>query len=425
MGLNKIGRNSIWMMLEKIISIFGLFFVTSYVAKYIGPSLFGELSLAMAIFQIVQIVSQMGGDNIIFKRVSKNPDSGVRLIRSSFLMRLAVYVAISVAVLGYFYTVDDTTSFIFCIAVCIASFFTTLDVYAIYNNSQLRSKYNTISNVIGLGIGLGIRYLIALMQWDPALLAIPIVLTTAIPFFIRRHDFITRSASVTMMGRNWKSAAKKYSKYMIMSGSSIVLSSISVAIYTRINQIFISDFLGSYQLGIYSVALTLATAWTFALASIITSFYPSIYADTNDRTAMAKAVKLNRIVFLCSALVIAGFALFGRQAIALLYGAQYAAAYLPALILSVGTMLSLMGSIAYRYVIKYSGFSYLSKKMFLILAFSLPVSYLLIKQHGLIGASVSVVLVELLSLTVMNYFFKNGLIVKLHIGSIGFAWGAK
>lgn len=50
-------------------------FVTSFVAKYIGPSRFGQLALAIAIFQVVQVVAQLGCDNIIFKRVSQNATS--------------------------------------------------------------------------------------------------------------------------------------------------------------------------------------------------------------------------------------------------------------------------------------------------------------------------------------------------------------
>lgn len=40
---NKVLSNSIWMILEKVISIFGLIFVTSYVAKYIGPANYGNI----------------------------------------------------------------------------------------------------------------------------------------------------------------------------------------------------------------------------------------------------------------------------------------------------------------------------------------------------------------------------------------------
>lgn len=80
---NKIALNAVWMMSEKIISIFGLIFVTSSVAKYVGPNLFGQIALSLSIFQIVQIIAQMGGGTIIFKRLSKNLNSGVLLLNAT------------------------------------------------------------------------------------------------------------------------------------------------------------------------------------------------------------------------------------------------------------------------------------------------------------------------------------------------------
>jgi O-antigen/teichoic acid export membrane protein len=78
LGMNsKAIYNSIWMMSEKIISIFGLVFVTSYVAKYVGPTIFGEIMYATTIFQIAQVASQLGSDVIIFKRISRNQRSGL------------------------------------------------------------------------------------------------------------------------------------------------------------------------------------------------------------------------------------------------------------------------------------------------------------------------------------------------------------
>ncbi|WP_433977632.1 lipopolysaccharide biosynthesis protein [Erwinia sp. E_sp_B01_9] len=135
--------------------------MTSYVAKYIGPSLFGALSLAMAVFQIVQTVAQMGGENIIFKRVAKKVDSGVRLIRASFMLRLMLYTVLAIPVVLYFWFSADKTAFVFAISVALACLFSAIDVYTIYNNSTLSSKYNAVSNVIGLVIGLGVRYIIA------------------------------------------------------------------------------------------------------------------------------------------------------------------------------------------------------------------------------------------------------------------------
>lgn len=110
----KVYNNALWMMSEKIISIFGLLFITSFVAKYVGPNTFGQISLSIAIFQVVQIIAQMGGDNIIFKRISKNEISGIILMRASSLLRGGSFFIISmlVAIYCYLYVPDDAYIYI-------------------------------------------------------------------------------------------------------------------------------------------------------------------------------------------------------------------------------------------------------------------------------------------------------------------------
>ena len=68
----KVFSNSLWMMSEKLISIFGLIFVTSFVAKYIGPENFGKLTFVGSIFAIVQTIAMMGIENVIFQKTAKN-----------------------------------------------------------------------------------------------------------------------------------------------------------------------------------------------------------------------------------------------------------------------------------------------------------------------------------------------------------------
>lgn len=413
----KIYKNAFWMMSEKIVSVFGLFFVTSFVAKYVGPSVFGQISLAIAIFQVVQIISQMGGDNIIFKRVSVNELSGITLMQASTFLRGSAYVIISTFIVLYFYYFIRGDAVFYILAVSIAYFFASVDVALIYNNAMLMSKLNTIANVIGLLIGLFIRYIIAYMALNPLYLCIPIILTTLIPFIIRFLLFRQRKNHNIQFGRVNKielKNIKRYSKYMLYAGAGIVSSSISVAVYSRVNQFTLGFLDGTASVGVYSVALTLATSWGFISQALITSFYSKIYSVSDQSIAMKLAVKLNCMVFFISLLFIGLVAIFGEFALKLLYGSEYVSAYVPMIILCFGAMLSSLGTVAYRYIIKLSGYYYLSRKMLSLLIISLPLSYFMILFYGTIGASVAFVVIELLSLTIMNYFFCSGVIWKMH-----------
>lgn len=67
-------------------------------------------------------------------------------------------------------------------------FFLAIDHYAIYFNAVLKSKINVYFNIIGLSLSLLLRYLIVYFKFEIIYLAIPIMLTSIIPFFL---DFYT------------------------------------------------------------------------------------------------------------------------------------------------------------------------------------------------------------------------------------------
>ncbi|WP_434639878.1 oligosaccharide flippase family protein [Klebsiella sp. I138] len=402
--------NAIWMVSEKLVTLFGLFFVTSFVAKYIGPSRFGQLALAIAIFQVIQVIAQLGCDNIIFKRVSEKVTSGLKLIYSTFLIRGGIYFLFSMVVLLAFYSKSDFINYIFLISVCIACFFTSMDVFTIYNDATLNSKFNTIANVLGLIVGLVLRYAIAFFELPVYFLSIPIILTTLIPFLIR----LAYTPKVTFI----KSKDKwRYNKYLFSTGIPLVISTVSMTIYSRVNQFSLSYLKGSYELGIYSVALTLGTAWVFIGNALAISYLSKIYAEKNELLALNKTSGLLSGVFILLSVFPLFFYFFGEKVIVTLYGEKYIGSYEIIIILCISTIITALGFISNRYIVKLSGYRYLSKKTFIVLTLSIPISTALVYFYGVFGAAYSVLIVEFLSLTIMNYFFRNGIILKLHLAA--------
>jgi len=56
--------------------------------------------------------------------------------------------------------------------------------------------------------------------------------------------------------------------------------------------------------------------------------------------------------------------------------------------------------------------------MFLVFIINIPLSYFLIRQYGMMGAAYSTLLTELLSLTLLNYFFRRGAVLQMHLRSL-------
>ncbi|MTC70890.1 oligosaccharide flippase family protein [Providencia sp. wls1914] len=407
-------KNAFWLISEKVISIFGLIFITSYVAVYIGPDNFGKLSFAISIFIIVQTISMLGTDTILFKRISKNSNSGIKLMLSTTKIRWTIYSLISACYLTYcIYFTKDPITITFTIAVSISYLFLTIDHYSIYFNATLNSKVNVLFNVIGLSISLLARYFIVLYQFDIVYLSIPIITTTLIPYTLR---FILFNKRIKKPKLNKKTNV--YPAYLIKSGGAIALSNVSIAIYSKISQIFIAILVSNHALGIFTVAFTLAYAWLFLPQAIITSYFSKIYSLKREREILIETSKLNLFTLvLCVSYVIFIY-YFGEHIILNLYGKEYSEASHLLIYLSIASTFSCLGIISYRYIVASSGYNYLSKKMILTSIIGIIISYFLILHLKIPGAIIAIFVIEIFSLTILNYFYKKQSVLRMHFNTI-------
>ncbi|WP_323808125.1 oligosaccharide flippase family protein [Klebsiella pneumoniae] len=159
----------------------------------------------------------------------------------------------------------------------------------------------------------------------------------------------------------WKDKIK-YNKYILQTGISLVISTVSMTIYSRINQFSVSFIEGSYDLGVYSVALTLGTAWGFVGNAVAISFLSKIYAETDDHKAMEITAGLSLGIIFLLIMFPCVFIFIGPWVIQILYGNDYSAAYPVAVILCFSTIISTLGFVSNRFIVRFSGYNYLSKR---------------------------------------------------------------
>ena len=412
----RIFANSAWMMLEKFLGIFGVIFVNSYMAKYIGPENFGKLAFTTSIFVFVQTLSWFGAQNILFKRFSENIHSGIRLAITTQSMRCYIYILTSFCALLYLWFSSDPLTFVFGIGNCIASYFIINDIYSIHNNSQLISVVNALTNIIGLFLALALRFILVFLEAEPYTMIFPIVILAMVPYILRKIYFYKNYKT----NRTIKSK-KRYNKYMLVTGGSLVLSSLSIVLYTQISNIFLAKFTSFSILGVYNVALTLGSAWGFINIALITSYFSKIYAEKNKSVELYYLRQIHWLVIIITVFVMLCMFLLGSWVVNTLYGVEFVDSIklLPFIVLA--TMFSALGTISYRYIMKFNGYKYLSVKMLIVSLLSIPISYFFIQKYGVLGAAYCFVLVEFFSLTIANYFFKNGCILKMHINVLSFS----
>ncbi|MBT1558294.1 polysaccharide biosynthesis protein, partial [Klebsiella pneumoniae] len=89
-----------------------------------------------------------------------------------------------------------------------------MDVFAVYNNTQLISRINALTNGAGLCIAFIVRFLISYLELPVYTFSIPIILIPAIPYVIRYIYFHNTIEDTAVL----KSKTKKYNKYLFSAG---------------------------------------------------------------------------------------------------------------------------------------------------------------------------------------------------------------
>ncbi|MCU5772587.1 polysaccharide biosynthesis protein [Erwiniaceae bacterium BAC15a-03b] len=407
--------NAAWMMSEKIVSVFGVIFVTSYVAKSFGPAVFGQIAFSASLFSVVQTVAIFGTETILFKRISKSAQKGVKLMAVAKKMRITIFMLLSMPVLAYVWYAMQENFVAFAIASFLAALFVTQDTFSVYNNARLASRLNTMANATGMTLSFALSFFIAWFKMNPLFLTLSIVSVTLVPYLIKRNFFYQSHSDIAPP----RHKRKKYLRYLLYAGLPLAISSIFISIQVKMAQFFLVGVGSSQDLGLFAAANTISASWIFIPVAIITSCFTEIFRERSD-VAFKLAARLHGYVMAVSLLMLLLVAVYGEKLIITLYGQDYTQSGSLVTLLSIATCFSAMGTVAYRYMVKEGGFNYLLKKIISLMVISLPTSYLLIQSFGLMGAAWSVFITELLSLTVMNYFFKNGVIKKIQVSSLNY-----
>ncbi|MEB5972244.1 oligosaccharide flippase family protein [Pantoea dispersa] len=407
--------NAAWMMSEKIVSVFGVIFVTSYVAKSFGPTVFGQMAFSTSLFSMVQTVAIFGTETILFKRISKSAPKGLRLMTVARTMRLVLLLLTSIPVLIWVWYNMQENFLAFALASFISSVFVTQDTFSVYNNARLASRLNTVANSAGLLLGFALSFTIAWLHLNPLWLTASIVIVTLVPYAIKRINFYRENQDLAPP----QDKRSTYLRYLMYAGLPLAISSIFISVQVKAAQMFLAGIASARDLGLFAAANTISASWIFIPVAIITSCFSEIFRE-RGAAAIKLTARLNGYVMGVSLLLLAVIALYGEKIIIALYGHEYTQSGSLITLLSLATCFSAMGTVAYRYMVKEGGFNYLLKKILCLMVISLPLSWWLIQGYGIMGAAWSVFITELLSLTVMNYFFKNGVIQKIQVSSLNY-----
>ncbi|WP_131538395.1 flippase [Pedobacter nototheniae] len=271
-AFNKYLKNTGWLMFGKMLSlIIGL-----VVARYLGPSSFGDLNFGLAIVTILAAIGALGLDTFIIREIIQEPAKRDEILGTSLWLRIVTYAALIPIAIGIYWISHQLSGnpgkplTLMVGLLALAYFFKSFNVIDAYFQSQVQSKYvvhvqniclivSAILKITVVTLGLPLIYIVLTFIFDGVSLALGLVIV-----------YQKRGLNIFKWTYN-----KKRAKALLKQSSPLILSAVMVSIYMKIDVIMLKN-VGSKAVGIYSAAATLSEAWYFIPVAIVTSVFPAL-----------------------------------------------------------------------------------------------------------------------------------------------------
>lgn len=317
-GFLKYLRNTSWLMGEKVVRLLLALTVGVMVTRYLGPQEFGILSYAQSFVGLFAAFSSLGLGDILVRELVKSKGESKVLLGTAFGLQTLGSFFIMLCLLTFIYFNDNepiTNKII--VILGLTTFLQSFGVIARFFNSQVKSKFGAIPGLVGVFISAVIK-LICIWQEAP-LIYFVYVLAFDVFFLVLGQLYYYYRAGNSIF--NWKFSFKT-AKRLLSDSWPLILSSIVISIYMKVDQIMIQEILDNSSVGKYAAAVRLSEAWYFIPTIICTSLFPAII----NAKIKSNELYLSRLQNLYDLMVILGFVIiapilvFGDWAILMLYG---------------------------------------------------------------------------------------------------------
>ncbi|ELH9640285.1 TPA: oligosaccharide flippase family protein [Vibrio diabolicus] len=399
---NKLFKNSAWLILDKFYVLFCGLIVSTIVARHLGPEELGVLNFGITLSMICVAISQWGASFIIFNTASRDEVLAVKYIKDTYFIRLALYLFTCLILYSYLSITLEQSKALMITLICLSNIFLGLDIYQFYFNGCLSSKTNAKAGMIAKSITMIIRLSFVSLGLGLEWFIIPLIVEGAIIVW-KKH----RELPVFLVEHELENKTKEY----IRKGTPFLISTFFVVVYTKSNEILLQEFSTFKDIGLYSAGMLLANAWAFIPMAIGTSVLSE--AIKNRNTEQFSFCYF--IVFMVSVLPIVLMILFSEEIVDIVFGEEYLGVTRILPILSISSLFGVLVFLINRQIGSYeNGGKYILIKNSITTVIAISLSYHFISKYGLIGAAYSLMLTQLINMTLANYFFKNVSIFRIH-----------
>ncbi|KPJ98784.1 MAG: flippase [Desulfobacterales bacterium SG8_35] len=398
--------NSGWMMGDQITrQVVGLL-VGVWLARYLGPHLFGEYSYAFAMVMIVSPLATLALDGIAIRTMVQDPSCRSEVLGTSFFLMLGGGVfAFGLAMAAILLARPDDRLVHWLVGIMAAG--TIVQAFIaieFWFESQMQWKFTVFAktsaflllSLVKIGLILLQAPLVA-FAW--AALADTVIGSVGLVFVYRFRGYSIKS---------WR-FSQTMAKKLLRDSWPLFLSTLLTMIYLRIDQIMIGNMIGSGELGNYSVAVRISEAWYFIPVVISSSVFPAVVKAeaVSEDLYYAHLQRLYRLMAFLAYIVAVPVAYFSTGIIRVLFSSAYTdAGPLLAILIWTGLFTSL-GAARNVFIVSKNWTRVNLISIALGCALNIVLNFILIPEYGAMGAVAATFISYWFAVHGTCFFFKS------------------
>lgn len=385
-------EDGLWLLFQHLFKFTISFFVTLYLARYLGPEDYGLFSLSISYILLFAILSDLGLPDI-FIRDLVNLEKRDTIISTVFFLRILGGL-LSLLILVFFIQLFPQSSMITISLIVLSPilFLKSFNSFANFFQSINKNKYLSIATIISIILG-GILTLIFIWLQKKYFYFILVYLLefVCLSFFLLIFYLSLNNKF------NFK-FDKIIAKRMLFESWPLIIAGASAVISTRIDQIFIGNMLSQNTLGNYAVAAKISEVWLVLPMIYGTVLYPVLIEKRRINFSNYRKIILITIsLFLFFGLIGAAVISFlSEEIISFFFGDKYslASTYLTYYIWSTLPYFSLFILSKIFYIEKIVKFGLIVSVSSILL--NILLNFIFIKLYDAIGAIIATLIANCL-----------------------------
>ena len=271
--LVKILDNISWLFFDKVLRIGVGLLVGVWVARYLGPELFGLWSYVSAFVGLFAVVAALGLQNIVVRDIVRDPSCKGETLGTAALLQLLAGLLSYTCLLGAFFWLRPEEELAKVLIAVLGSvmLFKFSEVAVYWFESQVMSKYIVwVQNSIFLVFAI-IKVILILKQCTLIAFAWATVAEGFVVGFLMIVMLTVKGLPLRQL-----SISLVRAKSLLADSWPLLLSGIAITTYMKIDQIMLGQMLSDQAVGIFSAASRISEAWYFVPMIIVGSVFPSI-----------------------------------------------------------------------------------------------------------------------------------------------------